>query len=867
MIPHIPNQRKLGTGGNSFGQLVAYIEENKSKEPQHLLTEKFEAILNYATAPTDKLTNEDKCIAIRTHAINELATASAEMNAVSAKNTRCKDPAYHIILSWPEHERPDPEAIFDAAAHAVRALGLADHQYIMAVHGNTDNMHCHIAVNRVHPVTFKAHHIEWAKKSLHLAARQSELKHGWTHDNGIYIVDIDGHGKKSIILNPDIGKAENIQPYAHREDEKLLPAWHDPESLESWLKKDVAKALKRDLPDLQNWHALHAWLDNKNITLTDTGGGGMRLHATSTETGEVIDLPASKGLRLLKRADLERKWGKFTTPITETPCITPATGYLTQSQLNKGAEHVLKSDLDHGTPPDHILRAYADRERRETEELAADGAGGMHELPAGSLDGQGSAAGMLLQDALHEGLGNQQTGQDQDMRRAGTGEAGSRSQRGLTRDNSKREERKAQRAAARLDLRQRFAQYKRYVREGDTEHYQRLKELRAERTEALKRIREEAKIEKNLIGKGSVSKRIIALAGIVQNTARQKLQIEADYQGKTKTLQTTRLPPLVWKEWLYEQANLGDQGALSALRGIAYQAQRDAKKNSSREEPEIDEPSDLQFRKLMARLLEEEKREQAIRAARYDAMRPYEADALLVRYAGIQWRVTGNGNVEYSEHTGKHLFTDRGNRVTFDRVVVTDNEIRMALVHAQAKFGNKLTLTGHDPVFTKRMAILADDMGMTILNPELHSVIAQNRISRQQQQVENLKTTQPDTITLAKVTKSTNDAQQQPTNGPDRPFDAVAKDEQFEGLKRAVLSIDPHAKFDIADSMDSQKTHIGPVLDIPTEEHAFVQRTGRGIYTIHASPVPSDVKSSIEIRYKDGRIATAIPAKQKDKGR
>lgn len=474
---------------------------------------------------------------------------------------------------------------------------------------------------------------------------------------------------------------------------------------------------------------------------------------------------------------------------------------------------------------------------------------------------------MLLQDALHEGMGNQQTGQDQDLRRPGTSETGGRSQRGLTRDNSKREERKTQRAAARLDLRQRFTQYKRFIRDGDTEHYQRLKELRAERTELLKLIHEDAKTEKKLIGKESAPKRFIALAGIVQNTARQKLQIEADYQGKAKALQTTRLPPLGWREWLFEQSNLGDQAALSALRGIVYQAQRDAKKNSSKEEPEIDEPSDLQFSKLMARLLEEEKREQAIRAAQYDAMRPYEADALLVRYAGIQWRVTGNGNIEYSEHTGKHLFTDRGNRVTFDRVVVTDDEIRMALVHAQAKFGNKLTLTGHDPVFTKRMAILADDMGMTILNPELHSVITQNRIFRQPQPAKSLEATKPENAILAKDTKTTINAQQQANTALEGVFNTKTNDDQFEGLKRAVLSIDPHAKFDIADSMDSHKTHIGPVLDIPTEEHAFVQRTGRGIYTIHASPVPSDVKSSIEIHYKDGRIATALPAKQKDKGR
>ena len=99
---------------------------------------------------------------------------------------------------------------------------------------------------------------------------------------------------------------------------------------------------------------------------------------------------------------------------------------LTRNQINKGVKHVLNRSFDHGIPPDHILRANADRERRGIEDIATEGAGSLHELPAGGLDAQGRDAGMLLQDALHEGLGNQQTGQDQDLRRAGASETGGR---------------------------------------------------------------------------------------------------------------------------------------------------------------------------------------------------------------------------------------------------------------------------------------------------------------------------------------------------------------------------------------------------------------------------------------------------------
>lgn len=97
--------------------------------------------------------------------------------------------------------------------------------------------------------------------------------------------------------------------------------------------------------------------------------------------------------------------------------------------------------------------------------------------------------------------------------------------------------------------------------------------------------------------------------------------------------------------------------------------------------------------------------------------------------AKLDWLTQMFQPTEHKTDAGDLLFTDRGNRVTFDRVRVSDDEIRLALVHAQQKFGKQLTLTGDDPVFTERMARLADDMGLTILNPELQTVIADYRAS------------------------------------------------------------------------------------------------------------------------------------------
>ncbi len=841
MLPIIPDQRKSRVSSSKqFNDLVAYCQNNKQTEKLHAISkeQKFEDILNYTTSQQDRGRKVEKCIAVRTHGVLDIATATIEMNAVAAKNTRCKAPAFHFILTWPEHEYPAPDAIFDAAEHAIKALGLAEHQHVLAVHVDTDNIHCHIAVNRIHPKTFKSHNIEWAKKTLHLAARQSELKHNWTHDNGIYSVETSPSGQNSIILNENLSNSVSSGlGHAHGEHSKkyVLPPWHNPESLESWIKTDVSRDLKKALPKLQDWNALHGWLSKRKITLTDSGGGGMRIYATSPETGDVLDLPVSKVLRLLKRADLEARWGKFAQSATEpnpyilsfpadrveineaddgnvTKCIVPDLSHLTQQQLNKGINKLLKISPDRGIPLNAgSLNLHAEPDRSMPP---AHRRGSLYELPESGLDGDGQSNEMLLQNALRLNLGDGEVRQDQDMHHYGAQPKSS--QRSLNRDDAMREERKNQRTAARVDLRSRFSQYQRFVREGDTDHWLRTRVILDERSFALKALREITKSAKAGVRKDRSLDLSTGFRTVIEldiESTRQKLQIEADFQVKNASLKATRIPPLGWRTWLHEQANLGDQAALSALRGIVYQAQRDAKYNSKIEhgfeeeknEEVTPEYRERKLRQLMARLLDEEQKEVAIRSARLNDMRPYEADALLARYIGIQCRVTGNGNVEYSDKDAAHLFTDRGNRLTFDRVIVTDEEIRLALVHAQNKFGNELTLTGDDSLFTKRMAQLADDMGMTILNPELQITIENYRDTKVLPMIEA--SAEAHIILNDSILNDSAQQEYAPQASDAMTIQTTSQEKQTaEVLLRAkVLSIDPHAKFIIPDTSDNKR--------------------------------------------------------------
>ena len=82
--------------------------------------------------------------------------AVKEILAIQARNTRSRsDKSYHLVVSFPEGEKPTREQIDDIEDRLCAALGFDEHQRVSAVHQNTDNWHFHVAINKVHPRTFR----------------------------------------------------------------------------------------------------------------------------------------------------------------------------------------------------------------------------------------------------------------------------------------------------------------------------------------------------------------------------------------------------------------------------------------------------------------------------------------------------------------------------------------------------------------------------------------------------------------------------------------------------------------------------------------------------------------------------------------
>jgi hypothetical protein len=103
--------------------------------------------------------------------------APREMEQV-ASFSRAKNPVYHYVLSWRDTENPTDQEAFAAVKATLTALGMHDNQWVAATHRNTNNVHAHVAVNRVSPETYKAVSIFQDWLILDRTCREIEVVHG-----------------------------------------------------------------------------------------------------------------------------------------------------------------------------------------------------------------------------------------------------------------------------------------------------------------------------------------------------------------------------------------------------------------------------------------------------------------------------------------------------------------------------------------------------------------------------------------------------------------------------------------------------------------------------------------------------------------
>jgi len=234
----------------------------------------------------------------------DIDTAAAEMQAVAALNPRIKDPVYHFLVSLKKGERLPNEAMFDIARHTMKALGFEGHQYVAAIHADTDNLHVHVAVNRVHPETYKAVYPDRDHYKGARAMREIELRYGLGHDRGAFAV-FERDGEMVIDwASKDTRNTKEKAPTKARDMEV-----RGRESLFSYARGEPRRAVVEALrsPSL-SWGELHQIMGRYGLELRPKGQG---FAVYDRRNPEQTPIKASDMHERLSKARLEKQLGPY----------------------------------------------------------------------------------------------------------------------------------------------------------------------------------------------------------------------------------------------------------------------------------------------------------------------------------------------------------------------------------------------------------------------------------------------------------------------------------------------------------------------------------------------------------------------------
>jgi hypothetical protein len=193
-------------------------------------------------------------------------TADKEFERYAASSKRGGHPIDHYVYSWPASEQPSNEIAIEAANLALQQAGVPDDcPRIIGVHHDTDNLHIHVVLSRYRPLIDKVWSTERLIDKLHKGCRAAEVKFGFSHDNGNYVVS-EKNDTKSIIKKPY--QFSNLSASAREVEQR-----HGTLSFERFV-RDYRQGIELLLARAQSWNELHTLLaENLGIGIKRHGKG------------------------------------------------------------------------------------------------------------------------------------------------------------------------------------------------------------------------------------------------------------------------------------------------------------------------------------------------------------------------------------------------------------------------------------------------------------------------------------------------------------------------------------------------------------------------------------------------------------------
>ncbi|OQW34110.1 MAG: hypothetical protein A4E19_18710 [Nitrospira sp. SG-bin1] len=207
--------------------------------------------------------------------------ASLEMLNTQSLNTRAQsDKTYHLIISFRPGELPSTETLRTIEARVCHRLGFGEHQRVSVLHHDTNNVHLHLAINKIHPTRYTLHEPYKAYRVFgELCDSLEEAFH----------LEQDHH---QVRKTGGENRASDMERQAGTE------------SLIGWMQRDCLGELR----SAQSWSELHQVLHQHGLASQPRGQG---LVITD---GQGTFVRASSVARDLSKMSLERRLGRFQPP-------------------------------------------------------------------------------------------------------------------------------------------------------------------------------------------------------------------------------------------------------------------------------------------------------------------------------------------------------------------------------------------------------------------------------------------------------------------------------------------------------------------------------------------------------------------------
>ncbi|OJX91010.1 MAG: conjugal transfer protein TraI [Legionella sp. 40-6] len=210
--------------------------------------------------------------------------AVQEVLATQAKNQRATgDKTYHMLISFAPGENPSPQVLREIEDRVALSIGFKEHQRISVVHHDTDNLHIHVAINKIHPQTFNMIEPYRAYKTFAQAASELEI------ELGLQITNHQTRKNRSENLADDMEHHSGI------------------ESLINWMKRHC----KEKIEAARSWKEIHSILAEHGLMIRVKANGFVFCNPQG------MTVKASSISRTFSKKNLESKLGPFVPSYSE----------------------------------------------------------------------------------------------------------------------------------------------------------------------------------------------------------------------------------------------------------------------------------------------------------------------------------------------------------------------------------------------------------------------------------------------------------------------------------------------------------------------------------------------------------------------